>query len=100
MLIDGKVHPEARVTGQDVPSIAMGMQSQLRAFPQVQERALAYRIDVDHCRVSAPIHDDIVVAHHHVRINMRDIERVHDLFAGFLFMILDSGHDRFNPLSQ
>ena len=53
LLIDAKVHAEARVPRENIPTIAMRMQGDARSFAQLAKAAEANRIDIDDPGVAA-----------------------------------------------
>ena len=46
------------------------------------------------------LHDDVVVAHHLVRVGRRDAPGIHDLAAGLLLALEDHRHDRLDARLQ
>ena len=57
-------------------------------------------VDVDDRRIAARLRDEVVVAHHLLRVGMRDAEGVHHLAAGLLLVVEDDRHDRAHPLGE
>ena len=67
---------------------------------KIRKAAVADRIDVDDRRVAAGVGDDVVIAHHHFGIGVRNAEGVHHLLAGLLLAVEDDRHDRLHPVRE
>ena len=88
------------MAGQYVPAVAVSVDDEAGALAQEGQAADADGVDVDHGSVPACPGDDIMVAHHHVGIGMRDAEGIHRLPAGLLLALEDKRHDRRHALGQ
>ena len=100
LLIDTEIQSEARMAGENVPTIAVRVQHEARALAQIGKASVTDGVDVDHCSVAARVSDQVVVADHRLGIGVRDAERVHHLLAGLLLAIEDDRHDRLHPVRQ
>src|SRR5207253_2355951 len=84
LLVDAEIETKARMPGENIPAVAMGVQDEARTLAQIGEAAVADRIDVDDGGVAAGLGDDIVIAHHRLEVGVRNAEGVHHLLAGLL----------------
>ncbi len=100
LLIDAKIQPEAGMTRENVPTIAVSVQNQARTLAQKRETAIADRIDVDDRGIAAGAGDDVVIAKHDFGIGVGNPKGVHRLLAGLLFAIQYDRPDSNRPGSS